>query len=291
MNIPKKLAVIQDLSGIGRCSLSVAIPIISACKVQAYPLPTAIFSNHMGFQQHVKVDISQHISSILEQWNQLPVSVDALYCGYLGSHSLIDTISTYIQSFSTRPQLFVDPVMGDHGHMYHGLDTSYVDKLRFLITDSDVITPNLTEACLLADVAYPSTDTISESFLASLAAKLCVYHIKTIIITGIPSTLNKQKYVGNYIYDTTTKQSYLSQVLLESHFRPGTGDMFASIVFSYLLRGFSVSDSVYSAQEFIRICTKTSDEAFVPIQEGAVFENDLGLLNTSYPLKYQNHQM
>ena len=290
--IPKKLAVVQDISGFGRCSLSVAMPVISACKVQACPIPTAVFSNHTGFSSFYKTDLTSSLPSFFEEWNTLDFHFDGIYCGYLVNTKQIQSITSYIKevkmqlSDSSNFYLFIDPVMGDHGKLYKGLPDDYLAAMKQFISNADIITPNLTEACLLTDTPYPDFP-ISIDFLEALIEKLFVYNVNAIVITGIL----REQNIGNYIYEKKSAQHHFIEVPLKSHSRPGTGDIFASIIFSSYINGYPLLECVKKATDFICICTKASDEAFVPIQEGVIFENYIDLLNTSDLLKHQSSQM
>lgn len=273
---PKKLAVIQDMAGIGRCSLSVALPVICACRVQACPMPTALFSNHTGYPFFYKHDFTACIPDYLAAWQKLEQHFDGIYCGYLGSSAQMKLISSYIQeekSLHPDTRIIIDPVFGDHGHIYSGLPKDYISAMQHFIQSADLITPNLTEACFLTDTPF-SEDGFSTELLNTLGKKLSALGPSKIVITGIRDA----GFFINFTFDATSGTSDLCRVPVSGSSRPGTGDIFASIVAAELLGEIPLSDCVKTAADFIAACTKASDEAHVPIRDGVIFENFLSML-------------
>lgn len=276
---PKKLAVIQDMAGIGRCSLSVALPIISACHVQACPMPTALFSNHTGFPTYYKHDFTPYIPDYLDAWKKLDQHFDGIYCGYLGSSAQMELISSYIKeekSLLPGTRIMIDPVFGDHRQLYHGLSDDYVSAMRSFIHSADLITPNLTEACFLTGTPFCETE-CSSSVLYALGERLCALGPSKIVITGI----RDGDFFVNFTFDAEHGTSDSCRVPVSGSSRPGTGDIFASIVAAKLLAGIPLSECVKTAADFIAACTKASDEACVPVRDGVIFEHFLSLLATS----------
>lgn len=270
--IPKKIAMINDIAGYGRCSSTVSIPIISAMKVQVCPVPTSVFSNHTGFSTYHFVDLTEEIPSYFSAWEKLGLSFDGIYCGFLGSEKQIQMVSTFLSSDAARGSVrLIDPVMGDNGKAYKTITASHCDAMKKLITYADIITPNLTEACLLTDTPY-HTGSFSDDKLHILAKKLQKMGPKKIVITGI---FEKDHY-KNYILDTI-EDTYCVPVGGES--RHGTGDMFASILAADAVNGVSFMDSVRKAADFIRTCTLASSALGIPEADGVCFENFLSLLN------------
>ena len=154
---PLKIAMINDLTGFGHCSLAVAIPIISVMGVQACPVPTGIFSNHMAFPEWHYTDFTHEMSSYLSVWGRLSLSFDGISCGFLGNEALIPTLSGFFrqQKEACGTCILLDPVMGDHGRAYSSVTPSYQKALTGLCSLADILTPNLTEACFLTGTAYP----------------------------------------------------------------------------------------------------------------------------------------
>lgn len=274
--IPKKLAVIQDMAGIGRCSLSVSLPVISACRVQACPMPTALFSSHTGYPSFYKYDFTGCIPDYLAAWQKLDQHFDGIYCGYLGSPAQMKLISSYIQNEKAlRPdtKIIIDPVFGDHGRIYSGLSEEYVSAMQKFIQSADLITPNLTEACFLTGTPFQE-NCFSTKVLTELGQSLSALGPSKIVITGIRDA----DFFVNFTFDAAAGRSDLCRVPVSGSSRPGTGDIFASVVAARLLLDIPLSDCVKTAAGFIAACTKASDEARVPIRDGVIFENFLSML-------------
>ena len=295
--IPKSLAIIQDIAGIGRCSLGVALPVVSACGVQACPLPTAVFSSHTGFPTFYKRDLSEDLSRHLLSWERLNRHFDGIYCGYLGSASQMEVIASYIKRETAlfgQTRIIIDPVMGDHGKMYQNLPTDYKDAMKGFVANAGLITPNITEACLLTDTPCQEYGWSADA-LFTISKKLHALGPEQVIVTGI----QEGNQFLNYISDDTGAElvSECCVTPVSGASRPGTGDIFASIVCALLLRGRVLSDCVKIAANFVATCIKSSDDADVPVCEGVIFESSLGLLtedsilsDPSCPLKYQSSQ-
>ncbi|MEG2857909.1 MAG: bifunctional hydroxymethylpyrimidine kinase/phosphomethylpyrimidine kinase, partial [Clostridia bacterium] len=162
-----KCAVINDLSGFGRCSLTVTRPILSAMGIQTCPLPTAILSNHTGYDNFYFADFTQHMREYYSKWDELNLSFDAIYTGFLGNAQQIEIILDFIDKFkSEKTLLFVDPVMGDNGDIYATYDKNLCSEMRRLVARADIITPNLTEACILAGVPYIDGPAVREKIFS-----------------------------------------------------------------------------------------------------------------------------
>lgn len=274
--IPKKLAVIQDIAGVGRCSLSAALPIISACRVQACPLPTAIFSNHTGYPSFYKKDLTECIPDYLNQWRNLNRHFDGIYCGYLGSLTQMQIISSYLQkeiSSSPDTKIIIDPVFGDHGRIYTSLPDGYISLMQDFVRHASLITPNITEACFLTQTLFRE-ESFSLPELTTLGKKLHTLGPSKIIITGI----RDGDFFVNFIFDAASGMADICRIPVSGSSRPGTGDIFTSIVAAKLLTGIPLNVCVKTAADFIATCTKASDEAGVPVCDGVIFENFLPLL-------------
>lgn len=285
MKLPK-LAVINDLTGFGHCSLAVAIPIISVMGVQACPVPTGIFSNHMAFPEWHYTDFTPEMSSYLSVWERLSLSFDGISCGFLGNEALIPALSGFFkqQKETYGTCILLDPVMGDHGKAYSSVTPSYQKALTGLCSLADILTPNLTEACFLTGTAYPEELLTKNnlqpllSLLSGMAAKLHGMGIGKVVITGIKIG----NFFGNYVSVPGSCELLFSPAGGPS--RPGTGDIFAAILSADAVKGVPFSDSVKKAAEFVRICTEGSAVLNIPIVEGVCLEQYLPLLqNLSYP--------
>ena len=309
---PFKMAMINDLTGFGHCSLAVAIPIISVMGVQACPVPTGIFSNHMAFPEWHYTDFTHEMSSYLSVWERLSLSFDGISCGFLGNEALIPTLSGFFrqQKDTYGTCILLDPVMGDHGRAYSSVTPSYQKALTGLCSLADILTPNLTEACFLTGTAYPeelltalsaskavalnvpavsgallsgqsdASDRAEPllSLLSGMAAKLHGMGIGKVVITGIKIG----NFFGNYVSVSGSGELLFSPAGGPS--RPGTGDIFAAILSADAVKGVPFTDSVKKAAEFVRICTEGSAALNIPIVEGVCLEQYLSLLqDPSFP--------
>ena len=275
--IPKKAAVINDLTGFGRCSLAVVLPIINAMRVQACPVPTSVFSNHMGFHSYYYHDLTEGLSSYLKGYDTLDLTFDGIYCGFLNSPGQFHSIRSFLENQCriASPLILIDPVMGDHGKTYRIVTEELCREMKQLISLATILTPNLTEACLLTDTPFPEK-AVSASFLQELSEKLHFMGPSKIAITGIPHDTNVINYCSE---KTDTKiRTFSYEIASNGESRPGTGDIFASILTAASLNGVPFETSVKKAADFIRICVNASAQAGVPISEGVIFENYLSLL-------------
>lgn len=270
--IPKKIAMINDIAGLGRCSTTVSLPIISAMGVQVCPVPTSVFSNHTGFPSFQFLDLTENMSAYLTQWEKMQLSFDGIYCGFLGSMEQISIVNAFLeQQKRYHPIIIIDPVMGDDGLAYSTITAAHCSKMKLLMDQADIITPNLTEACLLTDTVYRPDMSIEE--LADIALKLQNMGPSRIVITG----LKDDAFFTNYIFEKKQEPS-LYKVPISGQSRPGTGDVFASIVAGDAVNGVPFSLSVKKAADFVRICTDEATALHVPLPEGVCFENHLKLL-------------
>ena len=283
---PLKMAMINDLTGFGHCSLAVAIPIISVMGVQACPVPTGIFSNHMAFPEWHYTDFTHEMSSYLSVWERLSLSFDGISCGFLGNEALIPTLSGFFrqQKETYGTCILLDPVMGDHGRAYSSVTPSYQKALTGLCSLADILTPNLTEACFLTGTAYPEELLTKNnlqpllSLLSDMAANLHAMGIGKVVITGIKIG----NFFGNYVSVSGSGELLFSPAGGPS--RPGTGDIFAAILSADAVKGIPFTDSVKKAAEFVRICTEGSAALNIPIVEGVCLEQYLSLLqDKSFP--------
>lgn len=294
---PKKLAIINDLTGYGRCSQAVAIPVVSVMGVQACPVPTAIFSNHLAFPTWHKYDYTSHLEAFFTAWEELSLCFDGCLCGFLGSTAQAAILSSFLekQKMSGQTKVILDPVMGDHGRLYSSVGMDYLAAVKELVKYADILTPNLTEACLLTDMAYPE-GLPDDALLHDIVEKLHRMGPKQIVITGI----TEEGLFHNYIssrevtasdshvlspvtsdvpYPTgNTLQASMYTVKAGGPSRPGTGDLFSSIIAADALQDVPFTNSVKKAADFVRICTEGSAAADIPINEGVCFENYLSLL-------------
>lgn len=276
--IPKKAAVINDLTGFGRCSLAVILPVISAMKVQACPVPTSVFSNHMGFPGYHYQDLTDGLSSYFNAYDALALSFDGIYCGFLNAPKQFHSVRRFMENQrrgGNSPLILIDPVMGDQGKPYRIVTEKLCREMKQLISYGTILTPNLTEACMLADMPFPET-TPDTAFLQELAEKLLCMGPSKVVITGIIH----DTHVINYCVEKTADgiHTFVYETPSNGESRPGTGDIFASILTADALHGIPFEASVKKAADFIRICVNASSQAGVPVSEGVILENYLPML-------------
>ena len=270
-----RLAMINDIAGFGRCSTTVSLPVISVMKVQVCPVPTSVLSNHLGFPLCHFDDYTSHMRDYIKIWKELGLTFDGLYCGFLGNEEQIDIVREFVEMF--RPPLFLlDPVMGDHGRAYSSITETHVQKMKELLPLADIITPNITEACLLTGTPWKVGEwTMQElSGLCERLASLCLKDSvsASIVITGI----RQGDFLVNFLWDDGVYTTVASPIAGAS--RPGTGDIFASILAADAVRGETLLSSVQKAANFVGLCITGSEKAGTPVQEGVVFEKYLAAL-------------
>lgn len=282
-----RLAMINDIAGFGRCSTTVSLPVISVMKVQVCPVPTSVLSNHLGFPLCHFDDYTSHMRDYIKVWNELGLTFDGLYCGFLGNEEQIDIVREFVEMF--RPPLFLlDPVMGDHGRAYSSITETHVQKMKELLPLADIITPNITEACLLTGTPWKDGEwTLQElSGLCERLADICQQESVTsgeastgttangasIVITGI----RQGDSLVNFLWDDGVYTTYATPIAGAS--RPGTGDIFASILAADAVRGETLLTSVQKAANFVGLCIAGSEKTGTPVQEGVVFEKYLAAL-------------
>lgn len=267
-NTQPKVAVFNDFSGFGRCSIAVALPIISALKVQCCAVPTAIFSNHTGFESFFVEDYTQRLDAYTSQWKKLDLKFNAIASGFLGSEEQIGIVKKFIKDFRSDGTIVViDPVMGDGGRLYPTYQRETAEKMKSLVAHADILTPNLTEACILTDTPY--TEKPGEDFLKAVCQKLCRIGAKKIVITG----LEKEEEISNYVWDEKAYTVVKNQKTGRQ--RSGTGDVFSSIITACAVRKFDFVKSVEIASQFISKAIKRSDELCIPTTDGVCFEEIL----------------
>lgn len=249
----KKILTMQDLSCVGQCSLTVALPILSRFGVETCVLPTAILSNHTMFNGWSYLDLTPEISEIFKHWKNNNVKFEAFLLGYLGKKELMDVAEKCFTEFSEEgAPVIIDPVFADNGKLYGGFDLNYVAEMKKLIKSADVILPNVTEACFLTDTPYCEVQ--GEGYVEGLAQKLFEITGKTVIVTGA----EKNGLIGEYIL-SNGKGEY---VLLpkEPQKRHGTGDIFASVFTANYLGGKCLAESCSKASKFVIDCLKATDD-------------------------------
>lgn len=269
----KKIAMINDLSGYGRCSLTVAIPILSAMKIQCCPIPTSILSNHTGFPVYFFDDYSEKIPAYIKKWKELKLSFDGVVSGFLGSEAQIEMVKEIIRDFGSKDTaIIIDPIMGDHGETYATFTSALCTRMRELVAMGNVVTPNLTEACILTDRPFCSQGWTREK-LKALARNIQDMGPRAVVITGV----NQGGYVVNVVADGAKEITFLKTIRIGRE-RPGTGDVFSSVIASCIVAGWELNEAVRLAASFVKKCIRRSEELDIPLQNGVCFEELLGVL-------------
>ena len=282
-----RLAMINDIAGFGRCSTTVSLPVISVMKVQVCPVPTSVLSNHLGFPLCHFDDYTSHMRDYIKVWGELGLTFDGLYCGFLGNEEQIDIVREFVEMF-LPPLFLLDPVMGDHGRAYSSITETHIQKMKELLPLADIITPNITEACLLTGTPWKDGEwTMQElSGLCERLADICQQESVTsgeastgttangasIVITGI----RQGDSLVNFLWDDGVYTTVSTPIAGAS--RPGTGDIFASILAADAVRGETLLSSVQKAANFVGLCIAGSEKAGTPVQDGVVFEKYLAAL-------------
>ncbi len=269
-----RIAAIHDLSGFGRASLTVIIPILSTLGVQVCPLPTAVLSTHTGgFKNYHIVDLTDQLNDLISHWKSLDLYFDAIYSGFLGSYEQIDIVSDFITDFARENQIVqVDPVMGDDGHLYTPIDTRLVEGMRKLIEKATIITPNFTEASFLLDKEYETT--ISDQELRDRLVRLSDMGPEIVIITSVPRQQGSN--VSSVMaYNRNDHRFWRVNCTYIPAYYPGTGDAFASVVLGGLLQGDSLPIALDRAVQFVTICIKASYGYDIPRRDGVLLEKVL----------------
>ena len=244
----KRVITVQDISCVGKCSLTVALPVISAMGVEACVLPTAVLSTHTAFKGFTFRDLTADISAITSHWKQEKIGFDAIYTGYLGSFEQIELMHSLIADFgggSTR--VIVDPCMGDNGALYSGFTPDFAKAMAVLCSKADVIVPNLTEASFMLDVPYLAAGYTKE-YIEDLVQKLAGLGSRRVVLKGVSFD---DKKIGIVSYDSQNQKiSWYFHERMPQSFH-GTGDIFASVLTGALVRGFELQDACRLAADFV----------------------------------------
>ncbi len=282
----KKILTIQDVSCYGQCSVTVALPILSACGYETAILPTSILSTHTsGFKNFQFKDMDEELARFLNHWNNEGLKFDAIYTGYLGSISLVDfTIAAIKQCKKENALVFIDPAMGDNGKLYPTFDTDYAIKMRELIKDADIILPNITEACFMTGVPYQ--DKYDQAYIEGLIKELCKYTNAKIIVTDVSF---KKNTTGVYMYYDDTFHYYKHHKIGNGYH--GTGDIFSSTFVASYMKNKDLFLSVKIAADYVYRCINytQSDKTH---WYGVKFEPLLnGLVNKLNDIERTNRKM
>lgn len=245
----KKVLTIQDISCVGQCSLTVALPILSACGMETCILPSAILSTHTaGFSGFTFRDLTDDIPLIQKHWQKENIKFNAMYTGYLGSTKQIAYVKDILHTMGTENALrIVDPAMADNGKLYPAFDKEYVEAMKELCASADILLPNITEACFLVDAVYQ--ESYDESYIQNLVEKLALLGAKTIVLTGVGY---RQGKTGVVVYEKGKMEYYEHDKISKGCH--GTGDIYASAFTGALMKDKSVFESARIAADYTVKC-------------------------------------
>lgn len=272
INKQKRVAAIHDISGLGKCSLTVALPIISAAGVETAVIPTAVLSTHTGgIEGYTYKDLTGEILPIAKHWKSLNLKFDAIYTGFLGSFEQIDLVSQIIDTLSDKnTKVIVDPCMADNGNLYKTYTVEMAQGVKSLCKKANIIVPNITEACLLLDIDYK--EKFEKEELIKIVKNLCNLGCKQAVLTGV--SFNKGE-LGVLCFDKKSQKvdyKFASEVPARYH---GTGDVFASFMVGALLNEIDLTQSVQIAADFTSRSINNTFIAGTDKRFGVNFEKEL----------------
>ena len=251
----RRILTVQDISCVGQCSMTVVLPVLSACGHETCVLPTAILSTHTGgFSTPAKQDLTGLMPEVMEHWAKEGINFDAIYTGYLGSFAQIKTVQEIFNLLKVQGGVtVVDPVMGDHGKLYKGFDESYVHGMKELCASADIIIPNITEACMMTGCTY--METYDEAYIEGLMDKLSRLGADSVVLTGVSFDPDKTGFV---VWDNGKTEYYAHDKIPKSYH--GTGDLFASALVGSYMRGRPLSEAAAIAADFVAGCIRKTYE-------------------------------
>lgn len=250
----KRIVTVQDISCIGKCSLTVALPIISAMGVETAIIPTAVLSTHTMFNNFTCKDLTEEILPITEHWKQEKLGFDAIYTGYLASDKQIEILTKMFQIFKTKDNvILVDPVMADNGKLYPAFDETFAAKMAKLCGHADIIVPNITEASFMTGMEYK--ESYDEAYIKKMLTRLSELGANISVLTGVSFEAGTTGVMG---YDRTKNEFYYySHKLLPASYH-GTGDIFASTCVGAMMNGFDWKSSLKIAADYTAECIRVT---------------------------------
>jgi len=266
-----RVAAIQSMAGFGRCSMTVILPIISTMGIQVCPVPTVVLSTHTGGLGDVVLrDMTDYLAPALEHYKQLQLDFDCVYSGFLSSVEQIDHCLRFIAAYPNALAV-VDPVMGDHGKPYRICGPELCGRMSELVAKAGIITPNVTEACMLLGIDYPR-EPITAASTRSMLVKLGELGPKNVVITGVSLD---DGFMANLGYDSNLNEFWRVNYAHVPVAYPGTGDIFASVLIGGLLNGDSLPIAIDRATRFIELAIKTTYSHGTDTRYGVMLEKTL----------------
>ena len=249
----KRIVTMQDISCVGKCSLTVALPIISSMGIECAVIPTAVLSTHTMFKEFTFHDLTNEIQPIMNHWKKEKFDFDALYTGYLGSFEQLDLAKELFKTFGQDALKLVDPCMADNGKLYPGFTTEFARAMKDVCACADIICPNLTEASFILDIPY--TTDYDEEYVKDVLRQLTDLGCKKAVLTGISL---EEGMLGAYSYDSENDEYYYYQNVEEPKHFHGTGDIWASTLCASLTKGKTFEDAIKIACDYVKECIRVT---------------------------------
>ena len=280
----KKIAVINDLSGFGRCSLTAAISVIAAMGVQPCPLPTAILSGQTGYPSYFYDDYTDKMDEFCREWKKMGASFDGIYTGFMSDVRQIEKVFDFLDTFyGKKTFLLVDPIMGDDGRRFGMCTPDFLSMMKALTAQADIITPNLTELCFLSGTEFRMIEQMTDekhllTIVEQMARNVMDRGTKEVVVTGIRFTDSSDgvRKMGNLA--VTKKDKYLSAFPFVGESYSGTGDLSASVLAGGRARGDRLDESIETAGRLIGLAMEDSVREGVPRNDGVNYEQYLWML-------------
>jgi len=266
----KRVAAVHDSCGFGKASLNTIVPILSSMAIQVCAVPTAVLSTHTGGYKDIAVrDLTEYMEEHINHWKKLNLSFDCIYSGYLGSPKQAKIIKAFIEYFKTKDNIvLIDPVMGDDGELYSSITNEMVLEMKDLVSHADIITPNVTEALMILGKEYKDKEDLL--YWKEILINLAELGPKKVVLTSVKVFGNEN--VFTLAYDKDLNKFYKVETRHINISFPGTGDTFASIMLSYILKGESFDKSVSRACSFIYKLIEEGKQHVEDIREGLPLE-------------------
>jgi len=285
-----RIAAIHDLSGFGRSSLTIILPVLSTMGVQVCPLPTALLSTHTGgFDDYFFLDLTSRMQPIADHWKRLKIDFDAIYSGFLGSSAQAEIVRAFIDDFHPHDGdglIMVDPVLGDDGELYGPFELEMVTQMRRLVEKADIVTPNITEAALLLDQTYKPELSVPE--VKQQLKELSDLGPRMVVLTSVRTDM-KPDISTVIAYDRSDGRFWKVECDYVPAFYPGTGDLFASVLLGSLLQGDSLPMAIERSVQFVSLSIRATFGYQEPHRDGVLFERVLGSLSS--PLTASSYQV
>ena len=271
-----KVLAINDISCVGRCSLTVALPIISSVGLECSILPTAILSTHTGgFTGFTFLDFTEEMKKVSDHWLSLNRKYDAIYTGFLGSSEQVEVVKDIVEKFKNNNVIIVDPAMADNGELYKIFDSNFPNEMKKLCLVGDIIIPNITEACLLTGYEYKQNNHTDE-YIDGLIGALVKEGMKSVVLTGVSKQDGK---IGAVCFNNETKEKYFYDLDIIPGYFHGTGDVFASVLTSCIMKNKTLEESTKIAVDMtVESIKKTLKYENIDVKYGVCFEEMLPLL-------------